>query len=728
MPVNQFSTIPGTVARTMLSLKHTEVLQVGPISSRYALCLLPLSKKKKKQKFIVGDEFGNVSGFQIRNGEAQLLFKPLAFDSRITCIEIGGCPENAEKVFISTNKFVYGINKKGKEFYRFQSNLAESIVKIFAIDSNLCAATESIVSKYGGGSDNSAYMCPDKINDMTILSFFDGQNKSFTALACQDCSVRIILNSAPCCQEYVGVPVTSICSSATSEMSEIMYATNLGHVGLLQFDGKNLQSIWMKALSGTKNGSINSMICYDINGDGKCELIIGRDDGYMEVFTYDIDGNIEQIYECFVNESIRTVKSGSISSRGCNEIIACTFSGKVFLFSPRTENESAPVDNHGRTSEMKQRDTRVSNIRKEIRILQDKIVKEKDKIGRCKDKEYEIVVEDILMTSKLQLNPEQGYYDLSIQLPVKIQMITLFSAAPIEIYRNELTTAIFSRTDSTKLSSQQYLATFRCMDATSRFSLRIKTFEGQAGDIEVNAITDTAPQSAVSVRHFIKPLSLHHRVIEADDTDMGRAINTIKISGNFTLIQIHEWIAKCLADVPVRLQDEKMSLLYKHVLLGSVLICRYKKDEAFFASASASTIAIVKEVLSQEAALRKIDVNVLVDVKKESTNVMLDYVRPFFEENHASSSRSELLKGLTEIQLHEPDHTSWLAPEYQSILKTGKEDSDHVNMEYLKIILVNLYVDTCKSRGVNGHQNLETLHKMIETRDFDRLTQHFSQI
>nr|CCA22840.1 conserved hypothetical protein [Albugo laibachii Nc14] len=735
MPLHQMPAIAGTVASVMLGLKVTEVLQVGPISSRYALCLLPLSKKKKKQKFVVGDELGNVSGFQIRNGDPQLLFKPLTLDSPITCIEIGSSKENEDKVFISTNKFICGINKKGKEVYRFQSNLSERIVKIFAIDNKLRVATDSIVSEYEAGSDSGTYMCPDRINDMTMLLSPDAPDYSFSALACQDCSVRIISKSTLCCQEYVGAPVTSICSPKlssdtirTSGMTWIMYATTLSQIGLLEFDGKEVHSSWITSLGGRNNGVINSITCSDINGGGNRELIIGRDDGYMEIFLCDIDGNTEQIYEHLVKDSIQTVKSGSVSSRDSNEIIACTFSGKVLLFTPGTESESGNLENRGRTSETQQREVRLSKLRKEVRMLQDKIIKEKEKNGRWKEKECEIVVENIVMTTNFQLKPERGYYDLSIQLPVKIEMVVLFSVVPVEIFEHESTTAIASRNDSTKVSTSHYLSTFRCLDATSRFSLKIKTFEGQAGEIEVNVVTDTALHSAVTTRHVIKPLSLHQRVIQAHDIDMHRAINTMKMSGNFTLIQVHEWISQCLPDVPVRFQDEKMSLLYKHVLLGSILICRYKKDEAFFASPSASTIAILKGFLAQEAALRKIDVNVLVDVKKESTNIMLDYFRPLFEENYASASRSELFEGLTEIQLHEPDNTTWLASEYQSILKAGKNGTSYVGMEYLEGILVDLYVDTCKCRGKSAPQNLSTLRNLIERRDFDCLSMHFLQI
>lgn len=79
-----------------LALAHAELLKVGPISSRHSLRLLPLSKKKKKvakpmggrlafqaltlsalcpqQKFVIGDEYGSLSSFQMKKGEPQVRF------------------------------------------------------------------------------------------------------------------------------------------------------------------------------------------------------------------------------------------------------------------------------------------------------------------------------------------------------------------------------------------------------------------------------------------------------------------------------------------------------------------------------------------------------------------------------------------------------------------------------------------------------------------------------
>jgi hypothetical protein len=73
----------------------------------------------------------------------------------------------------------------------------------------------------------------------------------------------------------------------------------------------------------------------------------------------------------------------------------------------------------------------------------------------------------------------------------------------------------------------------------------------------------------------------------------------LTISGTFTLSQMHEWVASCLPDVPLRLTAEgkdEIALAFKNVLVGTHLLCYYKKGNAIFRSDNPSALAILKEV------------------------------------------------------------------------------------------------------------------------------------
>lgn len=91
--------------------------------------------------------------------------------------------------------------------------------------------------------------------------------------------------------------------------------------------------------------AVTCLDTFDLYGDGKDELIVGRRDGTVQVFTTtmlennEFEMNCQQLlYEENFNESISCVAGGSITV-GYTEIIVCTYTGKVFGLTTRTSNE-----------------------------------------------------------------------------------------------------------------------------------------------------------------------------------------------------------------------------------------------------------------------------------------------------------------------------------------------------------------------------------------------------
>jgi len=88
--------------------------------------------------------------------------------------------------------------------------------------------------------------------------------------------------------------------------------------------------------------AVTCLDTFDLYGDGKEELIVGRRDGTIQVFTTMLDNNEFEmdcqrlLYEENFNESISCVFAGCIGVVGYTEIIACTYTGKVFGLTTRT--------------------------------------------------------------------------------------------------------------------------------------------------------------------------------------------------------------------------------------------------------------------------------------------------------------------------------------------------------------------------------------------------------
>ncbi|KAJ0403733.1 hypothetical protein P43SY_003038 [Pythium insidiosum] len=656
---------------------------------------------------------------------------------------MGSSKGTEDKAFASSGQNVYGFNKKGKEFFRFQSNLAESINRVHTYENKLWTATDFILNQYENGVDKCSFMCPDKINDMIVTSVANDQD--FVAvLACQDRYVRVLRDAALVAKKSVSAAVTAICripwstrsgTFSTSEPVQLVYGTASGGIGLMTFNGDKLKSKWKSStvdgpVSSTPPACINAITCFDLNKDERAEIIVGRDDGRVEVFSFDSQGGITKLYEYVSTDSMRCVQGGIVSTPGFEEVVATTFSGRVLSFTTEPLDQPDAEDQYGRSRGTVHRETRIVKLRKEISQLEEKITKEKDRAARLRDKEYMPVAEDLVVNHMFQLNPTLGAYDVSIEVPMNIQCVVLHSAVPIDLLENERNLAIVSKSPADPANNTHFLATYRCLEPTNRLEFSIRTIEGQFGDVEATVLTESTPKGAQAVKFYVKPLSLHHRVNEVDENDLKAPANSLHFSGAFTLLQMHEWVSLCLPEVPSRLQEEDVLMYYRNTYLGSLLVCRYRKGEASFSSASVSVIAILKEVITKEATARKVTLNLSLDIKKETIPVMLGYLRPLLDSKHALASQVKLIEGIKELQMHEEDHSSWMATEYQQILEQStKIMSDYKAspkaLNYLAGILTDLYVDLCKFRGTNVKQNLPRLYQLIEHYHFDSLVDFY---
>lgn len=672
------------------------------------------------------------------------MYKPLTLGGPVACVHMGAGKGGEDRAFVATGQTVQGFNKKDKEFFKFQSNLAEPITKLHALDARLWTATDFVLNQYENGADRHSFVSPDRIHDMQLVPVHHDQDL-FAVLACQDRYLRVVKDSDAVAKKSVGAPVTALCrvpsgkSSSGGSTPQIVFGTANGGLGLATFNGEKLKVKWKTPPASAANGnsssessSVNSIVCYDINRDDQPELLVARDDGSVQVYSFDAAGEVTKLYEHVSPDSVRCVQGGIVCTPGYDEVVACTFSGRVVSFTTEPLEQPDADDSCGRSRGTVQRETRIVKLRKEITQLEEKVARERDRATQ-RDKEYLPIADDLVVNSKFQLNPALGAYDVSIEVPVNIHSVVLHAAVPIDLLESESNLAIVSKTPvdaSGNNNNTHFLATYRCLEPTHRLEFRVRTIEGQFGDLEATVLANTQPKSAQSVRFFVKPLSLHHRVNDVDEDALRKPMSSLRLSGGFSLVQIHDWVTACLPDVPGRLQEDQVTMYFQNTFLGSLLVCKYQKGEASFASPSTSVIAILKEVVTKEATVKKVTLNISLDVKKESVPVMFEHLRPLLDAKHALASQVKLIDGIKELQLHEDDYAAWMAPEYQHILAHSEDilaefKGSSRALNYLAGVLTDLYVDLCKFRGTNAKQNLPRLYQLIEHYHFDSLLDFF---
>ena len=101
-----------------LKLARSDFGQVGPISSRNVLRVLPFGRHKR-QKIVVGDDDGAVTCLAMKRGQATVVFRYQDEDAsgeRVGALCLGSGPKGQDKVFAAIGSGIRGINRKGKSF------------------------------------------------------------------------------------------------------------------------------------------------------------------------------------------------------------------------------------------------------------------------------------------------------------------------------------------------------------------------------------------------------------------------------------------------------------------------------------------------------------------------------------------------------------------------------------------------------------------------------------
>ena len=347
--------------------------------------------------------------------------------------------------------------------------------------------------------------------------------------------------------------------SKKDKYNELLYGTDNGIIGTLKLNASGIRRGWQ--LPPDRKGIINCIDTFDLTKDGVADIIIGRDDGSLQVYGFDLGREAERQFNENIGESVRSICAGVVISPEFDEIIVATYGGRVTSFTSEPMNEKSKADAYGRTKGTVQREENIVKIRKEIEKLKTTIEKEKVKLGADPSESNMLLNNVYKVNSNFALVPEIGGYIVSVEIPMPIDVVTLQSTVPLDLLEVESNAAIVSRSQADPSKGNASLATYRCNEITNRLEFKVRTVEGQYGDIQALIVAKLDPKSAQLVRFSIKPLSLHYRIL---DYTPDRLLNTLKFTGTFTAGQMHDFVCKCLPDIPPRANETEVSMCFKN--------------------------------------------------------------------------------------------------------------------------------------------------------------------
>jgi hypothetical protein len=107
-------------------------------------------------------------------------------------------------------------------------------------------------------------------------------------------------------------------------------------------------------------------------------------------------------------------------------------------------------------------------------------------------------------------NPADASYSIHIDSQYPIEIVAIQSLVGVELMEIDSSIAILSLCPEDPDQKNALSATYRFVDSNiSKFEIKIRTIEGQYGDLNCFVIPNAQPKTCQAFNIPIKPLSLH---------------------------------------------------------------------------------------------------------------------------------------------------------------------------------------------------------------------------
>ncbi|CDQ81478.1 unnamed protein product [Oncorhynchus mykiss] len=707
-----------------INLNRIDYLQVGVISQK-TMRLLPALGRKATQKVAVADHDGVITCFGMKKGEAVPVFKTLP-GQKITRLDLGGAlgtPQ--EKIFVCAGSEVKGYTKKGKQFLSFEANLTESINAMHVSGADLFLHLQPLLIKTTTCLETKLMtLCACLLRTWAALSLCWHVKTEFSE-CCRDLSLCMILKSLVLPQFWS----CTIEMEARTNGEDILYGTVDGKLGLIRITDSSSSSKW-EIDNEKKKGGVLCIDTYDILGDGVKDILVGRDDGTVEVYGFDSSNEPTLRFEHVLLESVTSIQGGCVGKESYDEVLTATYTGWVTgLTTEPQQAEAGPGDEVKMSRETQ---SKVAALRAELDQLQMKVVQGREKYQQTAQSSTAVSAMPVFsINDKFTLCQDDASYSLTLEVQTAIDNLLLQSDVPIDLLDVDKNSAVvsFSECDSEQPKGNFLLVTYRCQANTTRLELKVRSIEGQYGTLQAYITPRLQPKTCQVRQYLIKPLSLHQRThtIEQD-----RPMNTLSLVGQFSFAEIHSWVLFCLPEVPEKTPaGENITFYFQNTFLGTQLEATYCKGEGHFKSDNISTISILKDVLSKEATKRKNNLDISYDINDDSVGHTLKMIHPKLEYQLLLAKKVQLIDALKELQVHE-GNADFLIPEYRNILDESaylleEYKKQPAHLERLYGMITDLFIDKFKFKGQNVKTKVSLLLEVLDNYDLDSLMNFFNE-
>lgn len=814
----------------MLTFDRTDITQTAQ-AERGTMEVLPLSKGKRQNKIVLGDADGVVQALGMRKGEdtRSSVFKTRLGSDPIASLTLGAGKGQEDKIFVASGATVRGVNKKGKEFFKFSTNLTERIEDVRVDGVDMWATGEYFSNQFSDCADAHFFASNERIADARVAPVVLASEKN-PILACRDRFVRVVQGSELYYEAAVAGAASAlhVCERNDARRREhrdeaaretvdtrapkprthsekralppdfehasrreVLFGTEQGLCGQLFLDGERVARGWVIDTNASRRAGAGGVSAIhaecDLTGDGRADVVIGRDDGSIETYAFDENGEPALAGRVACGEAVQTLRHGRVTTP-FPEILAHTFSGKVLSFRPGADSTSADGFGMGEALDDAQaaarrfaEKRRVDDVRLETERLAAEV-----QVARAKYAELsgDLIAADgpSRVLDRFRLDAGTATHRLTLEAPAAIESVAVHvssarvdlldeygagaeaffsredakkgagTSAPRSAASGNATAAIVSRTPP-ELCQKVHgapgaLAVYRLpSENQTRFEIEMRCQEGAPGAIRACVIPRRPPKTVREVVREVKPLCLHRRVLtetlvsESDGAKnassedarslvlgAGRVAEALTATGDFLAEDAHQWVAELLDDVPNTLAGDSFSYDFENALLGTRLRVAGTEGEASFWSDGATPLALIKAHVGKRAAKTNLRVRFAFDGDDATPATFARRVHPLILETIRLARSNTLLEGLRELKMQEPELDRFLSPEYAAVLAEEKSVAAEASarrgrLAYLVGVVKDFFVDWHAFRGENVKKDMHEVDAVFSRYALEKMVE-----
>ncbi|ESL08615.1 hypothetical protein TRSC58_03679 [Trypanosoma rangeli SC58] len=689
-----------------------EVATVWATSPR-CLVVYPLGKKSK-QRVGVAAKNGAMSVFSIGRTTGRVaVFDTTPQGKPVSCATL-----YEDQLFFVHGSTLDAYSRRGRRFFSFDTNVTEVIHTLFVSTPFIICCGSFMVTAFKEANELGFYMAPDRINAMVscvaAAAAVNVAERSFDdyrcILGCNDRTIRMLQGHKSIEEVHCEASVTSL--GVSEGTRRVYYGTGAGSLGCLELKDRDTSlSRVFSLIPDEHQAAVTALAVYDINLDEKEELLVGHQDGTVQVFYIHVEEGVDRSYPICIwsgstDESVLSIAAGFITHARLPDMLVHSFSGTVTAFTLQVEDhralEEAAADNAGLESAAAQ----ISEVSRDIDALKQSIVAQTQKLARrsgvTKSGTPLLAVSSTFKTKvTLSQQKDDPALRLLVEVDTPLDCVVLQSEVQLHFLDKGSAEVIVQEEIPRNNPSMKSLAIVRPLE-TRRHSCSVTFWveDGHWGMVSVTALAVPAPRTAQVKTVQLRPLPLYERVGKVDEALTGEegpaALSTMEVQGKFSARDMHSWILKLLPGTPEIYQEKTSSLSYEDTFFHHKLGVKYGDGHALFTTGSLQALMVTKRFISYCASERLIEVDFAVNVHSKAVRFNLSCIVPRITACNTGLQSLRLLEALQELQGDQQTAVACFPKEHQQLLERADAvKKAHpravLTMGYLQSSLLSLY-------------------------------------